>query len=205
MKKAWRRPKMAAAVWPYGQARDAPEPPDWLDVMADQRPSFRLQGEAHMNARPKSQGDKSLSDKPNAKQQDTRQAKRTVAEATGAPKREDAMLAAAQDQVRSPKPSPHMLDSAFDSIERSFRAAKLGTVAVNRKLIDIARANVASSFDLALAVAAARTPMEAARLQIAFFDQRMKALAAQAQELRMLQAELMASTNEPLREHVRRS
>ena len=47
--------------------------------------------------------------------------------------------------------------------------------------------------------------MEAARLQMAFFDEHMKTLAAQAQAFRALQAELMATANEPLREHVRRS
>ena len=43
-----------------------------------------------------------------------------------------------------------MLSAAFESIELSFRAARLGTVAVNRKLIDIARTNVSSSLDLAM-------------------------------------------------------
>jgi hypothetical protein len=142
-----------------------------------------------MNSRHRSQG--------------RQQPKRIIAEATGAPRREDAMLAATELPV--PKPAQHMLESAFESIERSFKAAKLGTVAVNRKLIDIARSNVASSLDLAMGLAAAKTPMEAARLQMAFFDQHMKTLAAQAQELRALQAELMATANEPLREHVRRS
>ena len=153
----------------------------------------------------KSPSDKSPSDKsPNEKLRDSARSK-TVAEATGAPKREDAILAAAREPGGVSKPTRHLLDSAFESIERSFRAAKLGTVAVNRKLIDIARANVSSSFDLAMGLAAAKNPLEAARLQMAFFDQHMKALAAQAQELRMLQAELVATASEPIREHVKRS
>jgi hypothetical protein len=97
-----------------------------------------------------------------------------------------------------------MLSAAFESIERSFRAAGFGTLAVNRKLIDIARANVSSGFDLAKELAGAKNPLEAARLQMAFFDQRMKALAAQAQELRTLQAELVEKANEPIREQLKR-
>ena len=78
------------------------------------------------------------------------------------------------------KQARHVLERAFESIELSFRAAKLGTVAVNRKLIDIARTNVSSSFDLAMGLATAKTPMETAQLQMAFFDQHMKTLAAQS-------------------------
>jgi hypothetical protein len=131
---------------------------------------------------------------------------KTVAEATGAPKREEAMLAAATHaRTIGLEAYPRtMLSVAFESIERSFRAAGLGTVAVNRKLIDMARANVVSSFDLARDLAAASTPLEAARLHIAYFDECMKTLTAQAAELRALQAELFTKANEPLREHMMR-
>ncbi|MGE5260166.1 MAG: phasin family protein [Actinomycetota bacterium] len=131
---------------------------------------------------------------------------KTIAEATGAPKREEAMLAAAaQARTVGLETYPrNMLSAAFESIERSFRAAGLGTVAVNRKLIDMARANVVSGFDLARNLTAARTPLEAARLHMAYFDERMKTLAAQAAELRELQAELFTKANEPLREQIMR-
>jgi hypothetical protein len=133
--------------------------------------------------------------------------RKAIAEATGAPKREEAMLAAAS-HARSigsdAEPARHILSAAFESIERSFKAAGLGTVAVNRKIIDIARTNIASSFDLARELAGARTPLEAARLNMAFFDERMRALAAQAQELRALQAELVTTASAPLREHMLR-
>jgi Phasin protein len=129
---------------------------------------------------------------------------KTVAEATGAPKREEAMLAAATHArtVGLEAYPRNMLSAALESIERSFRAAGLGTVAVNRKLIDMARANVVSGFDLARDLAAASTPIEAARLHMAYFDERMKTLAAQAAELRALQAECVSRANEPLREHM---
>jgi len=149
---------------------------------------------------------KPLSGKPREQQEKNKPSK-TIAEATGAPKREEAMLAAASHAraIGSDKAQPrHILSAAFESIERSFRAAGFGTLAVNRKLIDIARANLSSGFDLAKDLAGAKTPLEAARLQMAFFDQRMKALAAQAQELRALQAELVEKANEPIREQLKR-
>jgi hypothetical protein len=128
---------------------------------------------------------------------------KTIAEAIGAPKREEAMLAAAV-QARAigfETPARNMLSAAFENIERSFRAAWLGTVAVNRKLIDMAHANVVSGFDLARDLAGARSPLEAARLQKAYFDERMKTLAAQAAEIRALQTDLVSKANEPLRQH----
>ncbi len=143
----------------------------------------------------------SLSDKEKSKQ------RKAIAEATGAPKREEAMLAAASHARlvgSDAEPTRHMLSAAFESIERSVKAAGLGTVAVNRKIIDIARTNIVSSFDLARDLAGARTPLEAARLNMAFFDERMRALATQAQELRALQAELVTEASAPLREHMLR-
>jgi hypothetical protein len=103
------------------------------------------------------------------------------------------------------KPQRHLLESAVDTMERSLKAAGQGTVAVNRKLIDIARANVASGLDLALDLATAKNPIEMARVQMAFWDEQMKALASQAQELRTLSAEMVAQASEPIREHVKRS
>ena len=130
---------------------------------------------------------------------------KTVAEATGAPKREEAMLAAASRAIGSEQAyARNVLSAAFESIERSFRVAGLGTVAVNRKLIDIARANVVSGFDLARDLVGASTPLEAARLHMAYVDERMKVLMAQAAELRALQAEIVSKANEPLREHMLR-
>jgi hypothetical protein len=144
--------------------------------------------------------------KPREQQEKSKQRK-AIAEATGAPKREEAMLAAVSHARligSNSEPARHMLSAAFESIERSVKAAGLGTVAVNRKIIDIARTNIVSSFDLARALAGARTPLEAARLNMAFFDERMRALATQAEELRALQAELVTKASTPLREHMLR-
>jgi hypothetical protein len=98
---------------------------------------------------------------------------------------------------------PRALESAVSTIERSLQAASRGTVEVNRMLLDIGRQNVASGLDLARSLAAAKSPIEAARLHLAFWEERMKALLHQAEELRALSADLVAKANEPIREHMR--
>jgi hypothetical protein len=98
---------------------------------------------------------------------------------------------------------PRALESAVSTIERSLQAASQGTVEVNRMLLDIGRQNVASGLDLARSLAAAKSPIEAAQLHLAFWGERMKALLHQAEELRALSADLVAKANEPIREHMR--
>ena len=148
-----------------------------------------------MNTRPKSQGGEA----GNFKQQP----KRTIAAATGAPRREDAMLAATEPVQKQAR---HVLERAFESIELSFRAAKLGTVAVNRKLIDIARTNVsrrASIWRLGLPPPRHRWRRHSCKWR--FSTSTLRRSPPKAQEHRALHAEIVAITSEPLREHVRRS
>ena len=106
----------------------------------------------------------------------------------------------------APEPSPESqaAESAVDTWQRSLQAARLGTVEVNRMLVDIGRRNFASGLDFARSLATARTPIEAARLQLAFFDERMKTLLHQAEALRALSADLVARANEPIRAQLRR-
>ncbi|MGH6803286.1 MAG: phasin family protein [Methyloceanibacter sp.] len=105
----------------------------------------------------------------------------------------------------SPEPPQRVLEIAVETMERSLKAAGQGTVAVNRKLIDFAQANLSSSLDLARSLACARNPMQVMHLQVTYWDERMKVLASQAEELRALSAEIVAKANEPIREHMRRS
>jgi hypothetical protein len=115
------------------------------------------------------------------------------------------VVAKAAAKEKAPEPPLHLLNNAADTFERSFKAAGQGTVAVNRKLIDFARANLSSSFDFAISLASASSPAQIMQLQMSYWDERMKALASQAEELRALSADLMAKTSEPLREHMRRA
>ena len=104
----------------------------------------------------------------------------------------------------APEARPYALENAVDTIQRLLTAAGLGSVAVNRKLMDFARANLSSSLDLATSLAAARSPMQVVHLQVTYWDERMRALASQAEELRALSADIVAKANEPIREHMRR-
>ena len=100
-------------------------------------------------------------------------------------------------------PEPKAAESAAESWQRSLDAARLGTVEVNRLLLDIGRRNIASGFELGRSLATARTPMEAVQLQLAFFDERMRTLLHQAEALRALSVGLVARANEPIREQLR--
>jgi Phasin protein len=104
-----------------------------------------------------------------------------------------------------PEPPLHLLENAVDTLERSFKAAGQGTMEVNRKLIDFTRANVSSGFDFAISLATASSPVQIVQLQMSYWDERLKVLANQAEELRALSAELVAKANEPIREQMRRA
>jgi hypothetical protein len=106
---------------------------------------------------------------------------------------------------KTPEPPRHLLETAVDTFERTVKAAGQGTVAVNRKLLDFTRANVSSGFDFAMSLASASSPVQIMQLQMSYWDERMKVLASQAQELRALSADLVAKANEPIREHIRRA
>lgn len=104
-----------------------------------------------------------------------------------------------------PEPRAEAVESAVATIERSFKAAGRGTIAVNRKLIDFARENVNCGLDHVKDLAAARNPVRIMRLQMEYWHDCLATFASQAQELRALSAELVANANEPIREHMRRS
>ena len=87
-----------------------------------------------------------------------------------------------------PEPPLHLLENAVDTLERSLKAAGQGTMEVNRKLIDFTRANVSSGFDFAISLATASSPVQIVQLQMSYWDERLKVLANQAEELRALSA-----------------
>ena len=106
----------------------------------------------------------------------------------------------AKEKPQEP-PAP-LLGNPLDTFERSFKAAAQGAIAVNQKLIDFARANMQSGFDFAMSLATASSPMQMMQLQVSYWDERMKVLASQAEELRVLSADLTAKTSEPIRQHM---
>jgi hypothetical protein len=84
------------------------------------------------------------------------------------------------------------LEGAAHTIEWSFEAAAHGALAINRKLLDITVQNVKSSLDFAKRLAGAKTPIEVMQMQMSYWQERMGALASQAEELRALSAHLVS-------------
>jgi Uncharacterized conserved protein len=149
------------------------------------------------------------SHKVKAKTTATEAAKKAKAPVAEAAQKVTASAAASVKKAVSSMPVPELskdtVSSAMETIEESWKAAGLGTVAVNRKILDFARQNVSSGLHLARSLAGAKNPVEMARLHVTFWDEQMKALASQAEELRAMSAELVSKAAEPLREHMRKS
>ena len=77
-------------------------------------------------------------------------------------------------------------EASVATFEKSFYAAGEGAVAFNRKITDIARRNVDSSFDLATSLASAKDLSDIVKLQAAYWRTQVDALTAQAEEVRVL-------------------
>ena len=84
-------------------------------------------------------------------------------------------------------------DASVAAFERSFDAAGQGAAAFNRKIIDIARRNVNSSFDLATSLAGAKDLYDMVKLQAAHWRKQVDALTAQAEEVRALSTKVAAA------------
>jgi len=101
--------------------------------------------------------------------------------------------------------STDAFDASVATFERSFDAAGQGAVAFNRKIVDIARRNVTSSFDLAKTLAGAKSLTDMVEVQAAFWRKQFGILAAQAEEVRALSTKIAADAAEPIKAHVARS
>ncbi|MGE5260864.1 MAG: phasin family protein [Actinomycetota bacterium] len=76
------------------------------------------------------------------------------------------------------------------AFETSFVAAGKGATTFNRKIIDIARRDVDSSFDLATSLAGAKGLYDTVRLRAANWRKQVDVLTAQAEEVRALAVEV---------------
>jgi phasin len=100
--------------------------------------------------------------------------------------------------------SKDAFDASLTTFERSFDASGQGAAAFNRKIIDIARRNVDTSFDLAQSLTGAKTLADMVELQAAFWRKQFAVLTAQAEEVRSLSTKVMADAGEPLKAHLAR-
>ena len=95
-------------------------------------------------------------------------------------------------------------DTSLTTFERSFEAAGQGAAAFNCKIIDIARRNVNSSFDLATSLAGAKDLTDMVKLRAAHWRKQVDALTAQAEEVRALSSRVTAEAAEPLKAQMAR-
>ena len=98
--------------------------------------------------------------------------------------------------------SQNALDASIATFEKSFDAAGQGAAAFNRKVIDIARRNLNSVFDLAKSLASAKDLAQVEELQAAYWQKQFSALTAQAEEVRALSTKVTAAAAEPIKAHV---
>jgi phasin family protein len=98
----------------------------------------------------------------------------------------------------------HSLEAVLESWENFLVAAGQGTVALNRKAIDIARRNINSGFGLAQRLAGARTLAEAMELQGSYWRNQVGELSSQAGEMRTLSTKVTADVAAPLKAQVTR-
>jgi len=98
--------------------------------------------------------------------------------------------------------SKDAFDASLTTFERSFDAAGQGAAAFNRKMVDIARRNVDTTFDLAQSLTGAKNLTDIVELQAAFWRKQFGVLTAQAEEVRALSMKVTADAAEPLKSQI---
>jgi phasin len=110
------------------------------------------------------------------------------------------------DQTREAyEHSKNALEAALDTMARSFDSLGQGAAALNRKIVEIAHRNVNSGFDLATSLTTAKNLAEVVELRASYWRKQLSALAAQAEEVRVLSAKVAADVTAPIKAHVTRS
>jgi phasin len=122
---------------------------------------------------------------------------------TAIPENVRALAESAVDQTRAAYDrSTDAFEASVATFERSFDAAGQGAVAFNRKIVDIARRNVLTSFDLAKSLAGAKNLSDMVELHAAYWRKQIGTLTAQAEEVRELSTKVTADAAEALKEHM---
>ena len=98
----------------------------------------------------------------------------------------------------------HSFEAVLENWERFVVAAGQGTLALNRRAIDIARRNINTSFGLAERLAGAKNFAEAMELQTTYWRKQVGELASQAGEMRTLTTKVTADVTAPIKTHVTR-
>jgi phasin len=101
--------------------------------------------------------------------------------------------------------STDAFEASVATFEKSFDAAGQGAAAFNRKIIDIARRNVLTSFDLAKSLAGAKNLADMVELQTAYWRKQIGTLTAQAEEVRELSTKVTADAAQAIKAQTRSS
>jgi phasin len=97
------------------------------------------------------------------------------------------------------------VEASVATFEKSFYAAGESATAFNRKIADIARQNVNSTFDLATSLAGAKDLADVMKLQAAYWRKQVETLTAQAEEVRVLSNKITAASAEPIKSQMERA
>jgi phasin len=100
--------------------------------------------------------------------------------------------------------STEAFEASVATFEKSFDAAGQGAAAFNRKIIDIARRNLNSSFDLAKSLAGAKSLADMVELHAAYWRKQIGTLTAQAEEVRELSTKVTADATQAIKAHMAR-
>jgi phasin len=100
--------------------------------------------------------------------------------------------------------STDAFEASVATFEKSFDAAGQGAAAFNRKIIDTARRNVLTSFDLAKSLAGAKNLADMVELHAAYWRKQIGTLTAQAEEVRELSTKVAADAAEAIKAHMAR-
>ena len=94
-------------------------------------------------------------------------------------------------------------DDAAETFKQSLSAAQKGASAVNAKLLDMAQEAMNSSLEHARDLTGITNPMQALKLQMKHWHETIESFTAHSHELRNLTSELVSTTSEPIRKHLR--
>jgi phasin len=95
--------------------------------------------------------------------------------------------------------SKDAFDASLTTFERSFDAAGQGAAAFNRKIVDLARRNVDTSFDLVESLVGAKDIADMVEVQGAFWRKQFGVLTAQAEEVHALSTKVTADAAQPVK------
>lgn len=95
--------------------------------------------------------------------------------------------------------STEALEASITKFEKTFEVAGHDAAAFNRKIIELAKRNVNSCFDLARSLAGAKDLTEVVELQAAYWQKQFSAMTAQAEEVRTLSTKVTAATAEAIK------